>query len=283
MNLDPSAAASSAPSSSSSAPFSASSRYELLEELGRGSYAVVWRARVRGSSSSSSSGSSGSSTTTTSHSGSSSSHSGSERGGNFVAVKELDLSNVPRTRVERVLIELETMNKLRGEPNVVQLFEVEQSGNALLLGMQLCEGGTLRQYLTNAPKGRIASRDEIIRITRDITIGLGALRRLDLVHRDLKPSNVLFHGNKVLIGDFGMVARISEGDTATRVCGTIRYMAPEMIVQQNYDHRVDLWGLGLIVYEMMVGKHPFLEWADESTCDDVTDAMTKLLSAIVYL
>jgi serine/threonine protein kinase/SAM-dependent methyltransferase len=173
------------------------------------------------------------------------------------------------------------MNKLRGEPNVVQLFEVEQSGNALLLGMQLCEGGTLRQYLTNAPKGRIASRDEIIRITRDITIGLGALRRLDLVHRDLKPSNVLFHGNKVLIGDFGMVARISEGDTATRVCGTIRYMAPEMIVQQNYDHRVDLWGLGLIVYEMMVGKHPFLEWADESTCDDVTDAMTKLLSAIV--
>ena len=57
-------------------------------------------------------------------------------------------------------------------------------------------------------------------------------------------------------------------------------MAPEMIVQQIYDHRVDLWGLGLIVYEMMVGKHPFLEWADVSTCDSVTDAMTKLLSAI---
>ncbi len=236
---------------------------ELLAEIGRGSYAVVWRARC-------------------------------PPDGRQIAVKELSLVNVPRKRVERVLQEIAAMQKLNGHPHIVQLLHVETHGDALLLGMELCEGGTLREMLDargggEAPGG-IADRDEVLRIARGIARGLQGLRSANLVHRDLKPSNVLFScaaaaatpqcPQRVLLADFGMSRHMTDVDTSTRVCGTIRYMAPEMLTQKSYGASVDLWSLGLIVYEICARRHPFLEWSDESSFEDVTDAMAKLLQNV---
>ena len=96
-----------------------------------------------------------------------------------IAVKELLMRNVPSKRVERVLSEIAAMQSLRGDQNIVELFDAEQHGDSLLLAMTLCDGGTLRDYInTQTP---MSNHIELLKIVREITSGLRALRLHDLV------------------------------------------------------------------------------------------------------
>ena len=138
----------------------------------------------------------------------------------IVAVKEMKMRNVPSGRVEVVLREIAAMQSLRGHPNIVELFGAEEHNGALLLAMELCTGGTLRDFITkNAP---MTDHIELLSIVRGISSGLYALRTNNLVHRDLKPSNILFQNGVVRLADFGMSRSMRNNETDSHVCGTIR-------------------------------------------------------------
>ena len=91
-----------------------------------------------------------------------------------------------------------------------------------------------------------------------IAIALGHLHKQSIVYRDLKPENVLFNRDGyLLLADFGLATKVEKGKLATSFCGTAEYLAPEMLKGQGHDFTVDIWTLGILLYEMLVGIPPF--------------------------
>jgi len=154
-------------------------------------------------------------------------------------------------------------------PNVCTVYEVGTSDDGwLFMALALCPGETLRARMSR--EGPMAVR-ETIEIARQIAAGLQAAHVAGIVHRDLKPANVmLLPDGTVRILDFGLAkARDrSLGTTSVRL-GTVSYMAPEQIRADNLDGRADLWALGVVLYEMLVGRKPFR--GDEKT--SIADAI----------
>lgn len=87
--------------------------------------------------------------------------------------------------------------------------------------------------------------------------GFEVLFEEKILHRDLKPSNILFHNGVVKIADFGFCKEMMENDMAQTMVGSPIYMAPEILKGSVYDHRADIWSLGVILYEMMYGFCPY--------------------------
>ncbi len=79
---------------------------------------------------------------------------------------------------------------------------------------------------------------------------------LPVIHRDIKPENILIFESGVKLADFGSSIQHSP-DSGDQICGTPEYLAPEMIENQTYDEKIDIWSVGVLVYEMLVGRTPF--------------------------
>lgn len=91
-----------------------------------------------------------------------------------------------------------------------------------------------------------------------IAIALGHLHEKQIVYRDLKPENVLFNNDGyLLLADFGLATKVNKNSLAKSFCGTAEYLSPEMLQNKGHDHTVDLWTLGILLYEMLVGIPPF--------------------------
>ena len=177
-----------------------------------------------------------------------------------VAMKYLDFSKLPEdkltTQVERTLSELDAMKRLGKNDNVVELFDIRLEGTSIVIIMEFCSKGNFRTVLQR--EAPLTSINAVHKYIYDIVSGLRALRVASIVHRDLKPENILVGGDgKLKLCDFGM-ARQLDGYDANRICGTLLYIAPEVMKREKYSHKIDLWALGVILYEMLVDDHPFL-------------------------
>jgi len=158
--------------------------------------------------------------------------------------------------VERFRREAELLRDLR-HPNLVEVRGLREIDGELVLLMELVDGPTLAEVIareTPVPDGRLGT------IGRGIAAGLHAAHRAGLVHRDLKPANVLLAGDVPKLVDFGLARASSFAgvDKASfTLVGTPDYMAPEAIDPLAVDPRSDLYSLGCILYEMIVGRPPF--------------------------
>ncbi|HEX6053368.1 MAG TPA: protein kinase [Gemmatimonadaceae bacterium] len=157
-------------------------------------------------------------------------------------------------------------------PNVCTIHEVgETEDGQLFLAMSHYPGETLRDRL--AARGPLAV-GEALDIASQIARGLVCAHGAGIVHRDLKPANVMLTADgTVKILDFGLAkTRDQSMTTAGAVMGTIAYMAPEQLVGDPVDARSDLWSLGVVLFEMLTGRHP-------SRTDDATGTLTRHVAA----
>ena len=157
-------------------------------------------------------------------------------------------------------------------PNVCAIYEVGESGDEAYIAMQFVPGQPLDELIARGP----ATLQLLLSVGIQIADGLQAAHALGIFHRDLKPQNVMLtDGGLVKILDFGLARRIAPEDarfdpakpnlakdkpavsTYTARGGTIRYMAPEQFVTGQSSVQSDVWALGVILYELSGGRHPF--------------------------
>lgn len=200
--------------------------YELVEELGRGGMATVFRARQPSLN-------------------------------RFVALKVLapELARDPNF-VSRFQREATIAARLE-HPNIVPLHDIGQANGAFYIAMRFVPGRSLAQLIQQVGPLPLQRARHFL---AQIASALDHAHQQGVVHRDLKPGNILWeHGDRVSLADFG-IARAGDVTQVTRqgmLIGTPKYMAPEQALGQAVDHRADLYALGVITYELLTGTVPF--------------------------
>ena len=143
-------------------------------------------------------------------------------------------------------------------PHILPVYDFGQTNDHAYLVMRLVEGGSLTGEIKQGP----LANDRVIKLVRQIASALDYAHLRGIVHRDLKPSNILLDedGNAYLT-DFGIAKTINEGTGLTvtgQVMGTPTYMAPEQWRSQPVDGRTDVYALGVIIFQMLLGQAPFI-------------------------
>ncbi len=177
-----------------------------------------------------------------------------------VAIKVmLPAKAIEPTSRERFLRESRAVARI-DHPHVVTIHHVGEEGGLPYLVMPFLEGRSLADHLRHEERLPIT---EALRIAQEIAAGLGAAHAHNLVHRDIKTDNVILVGpaRRVRIIDFGLVREASAPSHSLTldglVVGTPSYMAPERATDGDVDGRADLFGLGVILYEMLAGRLPY--------------------------
>jgi serine/threonine-protein kinase len=147
-------------------------------------------------------------------------------------------------------------------PNVARVFDIGEQGGQRVLTMELVDGEPLSAMIERERPLPLARSIEIVSA---VCAGVGAAHAAGVVHRDLKPDNVLLaKDGRVVVSDFG-IARVAAptetAGTAGNFVGTPAYMAPEQVEGKPVDERADVYALGVMIYEMIVGERP---WQGES-------------------
>ncbi|MGZ6260908.1 MAG: serine/threonine-protein kinase, partial [Candidatus Limnocylindrales bacterium] len=201
-------------------------RYRLAQRLAAGASATVWLAR-------------------------------DERLGRPVAVKVLHTHLLPDAiSRERFMAEARAAAVL-SHPGIVSVHDVVSDGELPAIVLEYVAGSSLAARL--ARRGRLAPR-EAARIAAEVAEALDYAHRHGIVHRDVKPGNILVDGDgRALLVDFGIARSLQDAarDTSSGVVvGTLRYMAPEQLQDGPTTPAGDIYALGVVLYEMLVGHPP---------------------------
>ncbi len=204
-------------------------RYELLEQVGEGAIAIVYRGRERET-------------------------------GSPLAVKLMQQGSARKLEaVQRLAQEVSILVEL-SHPCIVQVYGTGVAADgAPYVAMEWVEGPTLRHRLNREATTPV---DETLAIVEQIAAALGAAHQASIVHRDLKPENVILRPDgAVKVFDFGMAKVLRQGapmlTTGLKIFGTPQYMAPERARGKPVTGAADIYALGVISYEMLCGRRPF--------------------------
>jgi len=175
-----------------------------------------------------------------------------------VAIKVLREDVARSLGAERFLREIQLAAKL-SHPHVLPLFDSGEADGLLYFVMPNVEGASLRDRLDQVP---VLPIEEAVRVATEVAGALDYAHRHNVVHRDIKPENIMLHEGHALVADFGIGKALStvEGEAFTQTgmsVGTPAYMSPEQASGDAVDGRSDLYSLGCVLYEMLVGEPPF--------------------------
>ena len=172
-----------------------------------------------------------------------------------VAIKALQRDRYDERSIRYVLDEMRFMGKLWGHPNIVAVHTVEPGDEECVayIVMEYVDGGNLKRLISS----RSLSLEETIRIGVDICSALQHAHKLGIIHRDIKPQNILIDSSfRAKLTDFSVARAAEQSEYLHTIVGTRRYMAPEQL-RGNYDHRADIYSVGIILHEMATGSLPF--------------------------
>ena len=176
-----------------------------------------------------------------------------------VAIKVLHPDLGAALGSERFLSEIRTTARLQ-HPHILPLLDSGDADGLLYYVMPLVTGETLRARLE---RERQLPIDDTVRIAREIADALGYAHGLGVIHRDIKPENILLQGGHALVADFGIALAVQTAGGARMTqtglsLGTPQYMSPEQAMgERTIDARSDIYALGAVTYEMLVGEPPF--------------------------
>ena len=200
-------------------------RYEILEVIGEGGMAVVYKALCH-------------------------------RLNRYVAIKIMrdDMASDEEFR-RRFCAESHAVAML-SHPNIVAVYDVSHSDEIEYIVMELVDGITLRQYMD---KKGVVSWKETLHFTKQIAKALSHAHEHGIIHRDIKPQNImLLRDGTIKVGDFGIAALENEMyESDGQAIGSVHYIAPEQARGESPDARSDIYSLGIVMYELLTQKKPY--------------------------
>ena len=200
-------------------------RYEILERIGTGGMAIVYKAKCH-------------------------------RLNRLVAIKILksDLAQNEEFR-RRFNAESQAVAQL-SHPNIVSVYDVSRGGDMEYIVMELIDGITLKQYMEK--RGQLNWRESLHFITQ-IMRGLSHAHSRGIIHRDIKPQNIMvLRDGSVKVADFGIACLADSAQTLTQeALGSVHYISPEQARGDRPDARSDIYSSGVVLYEMLTGRQPF--------------------------
>ena len=145
-------------------------------------------------------------------------------------------------------------------PNIINWYEFNLEKDKETIIMEYGEGGDLSQKISEQKKkNEPFTEKQIIDWFIQICEGVKYIHDKQIIHRDLKPNNIfLTKDNKIKIGDFGLAKTLAFQNQAKTNVGAPAYLSPEILNDQPYDYKSDIWNLGIILYELTQLKHPFI-------------------------
>ena len=176
-----------------------------------------------------------------------------------VALKVLKPELAAVLGAERFVQEITTTAALQ-HPHILPLFDSGTADGFLYYVMPFIDGETLRDKLNRETQLGV---DEAVRIAREVADALDYAHRHGVIHRDIKPENILLQGGHAVVADFGIALAVQSagGQRMTQTglsLGTPQYMSPEQAMgERTIDARSDVYALGAVTYEMLVGEAPF--------------------------
>uniref|UniRef100_A0A8C1T0S7 protein kinase C n=1 Tax=Cyprinus carpio TaxID=7962 RepID=A0A8C1T0S7_CYPCA len=195
-----------------------------------------------------------------------------KRSGKVYAIKALKKGDiVARDEVESLMCEkriFETVNSAQ-HPFLVNLFACFQTPEHVCFVMEYTAGGDLMMHI----HADVFSETRSVFYSACVVLGLQFLHDNKIVYRDLKLDNLLLDTEGyVKIADFGLCKEgMGHGDRTSTFCGTPEFLAPEILTDTSYTRAVDWWGLGVLVYEMLVGESPFPGDDEEEVFDSIVN------------
>ena len=202
-------------------------RYELLELIGVGGMARVYKARCH-------------------------------RLNRLVAVKILRDDLAQDAELRRRFHDESQAVAMLSHPNIVAVYDVSRSSDIEYIVMELIDGITLKQYMQK--KGNKLNWREALHFITQIVKALGHAHSRGIIHRDIKPHNIMvLRDGSVKVADFG-IARVTSGGHSTltqEALGSVHYISPEQARGSHIDERSDLYSAGVVLYEMITGRLPF--------------------------
>lgn len=180
--------------------------------------------------------------------------------GETLALKVLlSRSRANERQRKRFLREVETIQRL-DHPGIIQVIDAGEIDNIGYLTMEYVEGKPMDEVLAEEN----LSRDELVRIVRDLALALDHAHQFGVIHRDLKPANVLIRSQSPtpVLTDFGLAKDLLDSSVLSRtgtVIGTPRYLSPEQVMAEHerIDPTTDIYALGVMLYEILTGVRPF--------------------------
>ena len=172
----------------------------------------------------------------------------------MVAIKEISLETL--NKYEKSLRRETQIMRQLNHPNIVRLIEsmIDDKTDNVYMVMEFFARGDFSKFLKKRPlKEKYA-----VKYLKQILEGMKYLLSHKIIHRDLKPQNILVSDTGMLkITDFGFARYFDNDILIQTICGSPLYMAPEIMKNKKYDYKSDLWSIGIIFYEMLIGKPPF--------------------------
>jgi eukaryotic-like serine/threonine-protein kinase len=229
-------------------------RYELLMPIAAGGMAMVWAARLKGTR-------------------------GFQK---IVAVKTMLPKLSEDEQFEKMFLDEASLASKVRHPNAVEILDLGEQDGVLFLAMEWIDGVPLNQLMKAAKKAGGVPTTVATRIVMQASAGLHAAHELTdgkgkligLVHRDISPQNILvtFDGVAKVV-DFGVAKATALGDGATQagqLKGKVSYMAPEQVRGEGIDRRADVFAMGIVLYALTTGKHPFRKESEGATLFAIT-------------
>lgn len=201
-----------------------------------------------------------------------------EREDKLVAIKKINIKNLSENSGRMITTEINIMQELikTHHPNIVKCYDIINTMDVIYIIMEYCEGGDLSSLLI----GKKFKHTYLKYYFKQILNGIEFLKNKKIIHRDMKPKNILLSSNKknIKLCDFGLAKQLETGiKRITTICGSPLYMAPELYKKESYTESVDIWSLGLILFEMIYGTHPFAQH------NDVESLSISILKNEIYI